>query len=518
MAGYKAFQERMMGVNLLDDSNFTDFEARKLRYAIMWAMYENNAYSKIHLFSQKYKSDYGMYRHTRGVYNPAYRLGEFWKGHLLGGKLDKDAGDGSETRSALPIITENDMLRRAISQIWRWSNWQIKKDVLSLWTPIMGDGVIKIMDKPDEGRVYLKPIQPSVLAELTLDSRGNVKGYVIEEMRQDPRPGRGDGKVLYREIAFREKGDDNVYYQTYLNDKLYAWDDDSAEWRVPYGFVPMVVLQHNDVGLDWGFSELLSGLPKFREVDDLASKLSDQVRKYVDPPFLFSGVNKPTRQPKVQGEESTSGNPQPSREEVPALYGPAGSDAKALVADISIADAASYIKDILSDIERDYPELNADMHNVKGEISGRALRINRGPAEDKVLQRRPNYDDALVRAQQMAMSIGGWRGYDGFDGITLESYYAGALDHTIGDRPVFSKDPMDDLERDKEFWTVAKAAKSFGIPMLVYLEQQGWTEDQIAKVKNSPEYQAHMAALESAMEGSRLPPQTNRFGRRQNDQ
>jgi hypothetical protein len=521
MAGYKAFRQSYLGVDLLSDEQFTDFEARKARYAILFAMYENTAYSRMHTWAHLYKVDYGLYRYTRNIFNPAYRIGEFWKIHLLGGKLDPNAGDGVETPSALPIVTENEAIREQLSWVWEWSNWQVNKDIAGLWTPVMGDGVIKIIDDPEREKVYMKNIHPGTLKDVELDEFGNVKGYTIEEYVFDPQKGRAAPKVKYTEICTRDG--DNVVYQTLKNDRPFAWDaDQGEEWEIPYGFVPMVVYQHNNVGLDFGWSELMPGMSQFREVDDLASKLSDQIRKAVNPRWLYSGVQNPANNPqakaagqttpKTSSSTPTSDNPQPGREQEPALYGPAGSDAKPLIADINIADTSTYIKEILSDIERNYPELNADMHNVEGEISGRALRINRAPAENKVLQRRPNYDNAIVRAQQMALSIGGYRGY--FSGIDLDSFANGDLDHQIGDRPVFGKDVMDDLEYDKELYTVAKEAKAVGIPLVVFLKQKGWTDEQIADVTNSPEYKAHVATLEATVEASKNPeaPATDRFG------
>lgn len=512
MAGYKAFQSKFLGSDLLDEQSFTNFNSRKLRYAILWAMYENNAYSKMQIWSQAYKSEYGLYRYTRNIYSPAYRIGEFWKSHLLAGKLDPDAGDGIAKPSALPIITDIDALRPAISQVWRWSNWQVQKDITSLWTSVMGDGVLQIIDDEVKGRVYIKPVNPGTLKDVEMDDFGNVKGYTLEEQRPDPRSGRHGSFVTYREIVYRDG--DSVVYETYLNESLYAWDGESAEWSIEYGFVPMVVFQHNNVGLDFGWSELHPGLSKFREVDDLASKLSDQVRKMVDAPWLFSGVSAPATTPKTSGTTPSTNNPQSGREEVPALYGPVGSDAKPLVAPLSIADSAQYIENILKVIEEDYPELNTDIHNVSGDISGRALRINRGPAETKVLQRRPNYDDALMRAQQMAVAIGGFRKYEKFTGFDLDSYGSGKLDHQIGDRPVFEKDPTEDLERDGQFWKVAEQAKTFGVPPLVYLKMQGWDKTKIAEIENSAEYKAHLAALEAASNATKEPsvPSTNRFG------
>ena len=158
----------------------------------------------------------------------------------------------------------------------------------------------------------------------------------------------------------------------------------------------------------------------------------------------------------------------------------------------------------MSALERDYPELKVDLSNANGDISGRALRLNRAPAEAKVLQRRPNYDNAIVRVQQMAVAIAGYRGYDDFNGFGLDSYAAGTLDHSIGDRPVFGTDPLDKLEENKEFWGNAKLAKEAGVPLVVYLKESGWTDEKIKTLVESTEYSMRIEAQKNALEGSRM--------------
>lgn len=502
MTGYKAFNEKYASSDQINLTNFTDVEARRIRYSILWAMYENTAYDKIHSWSVSYKALKGLYKYIRNIYNPSYRIGEFWKGKLLGGVLDPLAGDGTQTPSALPIITENEKLRPAIAKIWEWSNWQIKKDIFGLWTPVLGDGVLKIVDDPDREKVYMKPIHPGSLKDVELDQFGNVKAYVLEYKREDPRPGRS-GQVIFREIAEREEGSDVIYFSTYLDNGLFAWDEEKgAEWEEDYGFVPMVVLQHNDVGLDFGWSELYPGLSKFREVDDQASKLNDQIRKIVEGAWLLAGVAAPTTKPTATGETPTDEKPQPGREEMKMFYS-TNPDAKAhsLVSPLEIEQVSNNIKDLVSEIERDYPELKVDMANASGDISGRALRINRSPAEAKVLQRRPNYDNAIVRAHQMALTIGGIRGYAEFTGITKDSFAAGALNHSIGPRPVFNNDPLDKLEEDKEFWTTAKLAKESGVPLVAFLKNQGWDNEKIKNITEDEEYKLRIETSRSAVEG-----------------
>src|SRR5512140_653780 len=111
MNGIRAFREAYTSTDLVyDETDYGDFDGRKMRYTLYWSYYENSAYRNIHKWAHQFKSTYGLYKYTRSIYNPAYRLGEFWKAHLWGGTLDVNAGDGVSVPSALPIITDNQAL------------------------------------------------------------------------------------------------------------------------------------------------------------------------------------------------------------------------------------------------------------------------------------------------------------------------------------------------------------------------------------------------------------------------
>ena len=483
---------------------FSTWEGRKMRYAINWAMYENTAYRRAHAWADSYKTTYGLYRFIRGIYNPALRLGDFWQSHLWGGLLDAQAGDGKQKPSAIPISIDGDgnALRGAIAKVWDWSNWQSEKDVITLRGAVLGDSFIKIVDDPERKKAYMMPVHPNTIKALTVDHWGNVKAYTIEETRLHPR--NNVEQVRYREEATREG--DSVVYKTYMNDALYAWSDDgNAEWTVYYGFVPLVFIRHRHVGLPWGWAEMHAGLPNFREVDDQASLLNDQIRKMVNAPWLFAGVNAPaTGNVQASTSTPTTDNPEAGREESPALYGPAGATATPLVAPLDITATATNIKDMLAKLERDFPELSDDLANAGGDVSGRALRINRQPIIDRVEQRRPNYDAALVRAQQMAVAIAGWRGYDdAFKGFDLDSYGAGKLDHSIGGRPVYAKDPLDDLEVEQALWTAASAAKTAGVPLSVFLKRNGWDDKAIKDLLANPEVMARADMLKASVDAAK---------------
>lgn len=491
VAGYRAFQKPQLitdPIQQLDlyDNNFGHFDSRRLRYAIYWSFYENTAYDHAHQWAKTYKTTYGLYKYIRNIYNPVYRLGEFWKSHLWGGPLDPAAGDGKQVPSALPIVTKNKALHPAIAQTWKWSNWQVNKDILTLYGPVLGDVGLRVIDDVEREKVYYEIIHPGVIKEVEVDPFGNVKGYCLEEARQDP-TSRTPKMVTYTEEA--QRAGDMIIYRTYLNGNLYAWNGVAAEWSTNYGFVPFVLIQHNNVGLDWGWSELHAGRSRFHEVDDLASKLSDQLRKLFDPFVLFAGVTKATDTPTAT-QTSLSGTaatdrPQPGREEINALYAPTNATATPVVAEIDIEGAVTYIKSILEDMEGEYPELHKNLWSASGEVSGRAIRIARQPAETKVQQRRAGYDDAMVRIQQMAVAIGGERGY--FQGFSLDSYEAGDLDHSIGPRPAFAVDPLDDLEIKEKKFQIGE------IPVLTRWRELGYTDEQIAEMLAEKQKLAQMA-------------------------
>lgn len=485
--GIIAFREAYLTAPVTDTVSWTDQDARRLRYGILWAQYEQTSYRDTHAWATAYRKQYALYKYIRPVYNPAYRLGEFWKAHLFGGLLDSEAGDAG----AIPIITENESLRVAIANLWKWSRWQVQKDVLTVRGAILGDAAIQVVDDVTSGRVYLSLLHPGSIEYVERDSFGNVKAYGIREERDDPRG--KTGHVTYIERVGR--AGDLVVYETFLNGKPYAWPENKdrtgkavASWSEPYGFVPLVVIQHNDVGLDWGWSELHPIRAKVQEADELASMLSDQIRMIVQPRWLMRGMKEPKDGLTIEGADATTDRPSPGREEINAIWNvPVDGGADAMVADLDLENVLVHIDTILKEIERDVLELSQDIHTASGSASGRALRVARQPVVAKVVQRRANYDAALVAVTGMAVAIGGYRGYDGYKGFGLDSYVKGDLAHTIAKRSVFEEDVLDQTEIDLAFWKAAEQAGKAGVSLTAFLVESGWDEERISTLMKSVE-------------------------------
>lgn len=507
-----AFRQTYNQTDLVDPTVFEQFAARELRYRINWAYYEGSAFNKLQPWTSAYKVQFGLYRAVRQIYDPAARLGNFWQSFNLGGPLDEAAGDGLVVPSALPILTENQDLRPVIASIWKYSRWQIWKDVLSLHGAVLGDAVLMADDDPDKQRVAMRVVHPAKFKAIEIDSVGNVKGYVFEEKRPDP--SNQKDMVLYTEIATRDG--ENVAYQTLRDNRPFDWTGFGSTYSVPYGFIPMVMLQHQHVGLDWGWSEFHEGEGLFREVDDVASALHDHVRRNVNAPWLLAGVQKPENESgsdkvKASNRKLDRKDPEAEREEAPLLYGPVGAQAHALVTNLNIEAVTHEIAKTLDALEKIYPELNVDPWDVEGtsvsDPSGIALEVIRQPAERKVRTKRVVYDDAIVRMHKMLISIGALKQYPGFDKFNETSFADGKLDHQIGDRPVFNTGELAKLERDKLFWTVAKAATDTKVPLIAYLQLAGWSEERIQKITNSPEWQSRIKLLEQLGNNANNPTQ-----------
>jgi hypothetical protein len=101
----------------------------------------------------------------------------------------------------------------------------------------------------------------------------------------------------------------------------------------------------------------------------------------------------------------------------------------------------------------------------------------------------------------MAVAIAGWRGYDdAFKGFDLDSYSSGKLNHSIGGRPVYAKDQLDDLEVEQALWTAASAAKTAGIPLSVFLKRNGWDDKAINDLQANPEVIARADMLKASVD------------------
>lgn len=491
-------------------------EARDARHTLGWALYCSDLFwDEVHRQAPMLKARFGLYAYTRAVFNPIFRLVEFHAAHVYGGPLDKDAGDGQQVKSSIPIETEGKgrATRRGLGRLWHDSRWAIEKDVLVRRGAAMGDAALIGCDNPVSGRVTMRPVHPGTVrwAERDRDT-GRVLGYLREEWRHDPRrtparpapnasgaDPRGWQSCRYSEEAWVEGG--RVHYRTYLDGGPFDWRrrpdgspygnaaDARTEWDVPYPFVPLVLIQHLPVGLSCGLSEGHAVLEKVLELADVGSNLGDNIRRVLNDALAISGVQDPGRDVSTNANDgATLGNPMPGRTKRRLIYlSQADARVQQMTMALDVPGVSGHIQALKDDVNEDYPELDVDLWKTS-DPSGRAMRLARQRAEMKVQMRRACYDEALEAMQRMCLAIGGLRGYRDYEGLaTTDPWDDPKVAHSIAHRPVFAPDPIDDIAEGDAFWTMVGKATAAGVPLEVVLRREGWSEDDINEILDAQE-------------------------------
>jgi hypothetical protein len=462
---------------------FDALQARMVRYDINWSYYQNTCYDETNRWLYDYKVANALPPSLECLFNPVYRCVEFWATHLMGGALDPDAGPGDKVDTAIPIKDADDTTRKGIAKLWSDSEWEINKSVWCRFCAGMGDVGLEVINDPTRDQVRIRVVDPRTIARIEQDSSGATKYYEIVDFFIDPRvtdPNLVPSAVQYREVVDLVGG--RVRYRTFLNEEPYAWYQKDT-WFLDQPDIPMVFHCHTKVSvtMPFGFAEMHPALPKIRPLNDMASRLHSQIKKYVDTVWLFCGVS-PEQEVILPNRVATDGTPQPTDSEVPALYGPADSKAQALVSPLDIEAVLAFIAAQQEDLKEDYPELRKDIESALGDASGTALRVARQRCEAKANSRRPAYDSALTKIMKIALAMGSRFGYDGYQGLPKD---ASKIKFRIGTRSVFATDPLDKLELDTTFWMNAESAERAGLPLPGYLKLMGWDEGKIKVVMDA---------------------------------
>jgi hypothetical protein len=421
-----------------EEQGWSEYEARLFRYYHADSYYSNTVYSALVNYSARHKEAKKLYKFTRPVYNPVTRLCDLYPGKIYGGSIDMEL----LRKGAIPIAQADDPLREAIRQLIIWSDLGTQKSIYVRNGAKFGDSVIKVVDDRERQKVRLEMLSPEIIRQAEFDSVGNVKSVTIEYVRYDEQPiASGNVSIQQRKAHVYRETIDADWFRTYRDGEPYAYYTDAngtpvSEWPNEYGFVPLIIVQHKDIGLDWGANAFHASVGKIDELNDAASLLNDQVRKAVNLVWYFAGVTK-------RDELNINSN---ERDGVPVVYGPASSQPFPMVAQLDIAAAGENLQAMLAELERDMPELA--LHHIRegGNLTAPGVEAAYSDAIDKIVEARGNYDDGLVRAMQMGVSIGGHNGYNGFLPFSLDSYQRGDLTFTIADRPIV-KDELSKKER-----------------------------------------------------------------------
>jgi len=424
-----------------------NYENWSSRYSLLWSYYLNSAFEDM-LFWSLYRSHNRLYRFTRSIYNPTRRLVDFYVGTIYPGVLTADAKrfeDG--TVIAIPFAEDtNSALIKAIASLWKWSNWQIGKNLMVRYAACLGECLVEVVDDVDNQHIEFEVQHPGRVFDLKLDFRGNVKAYTIEYDFEEESPTQ---KGVIQTHRFKKTVDQDAI-QFFRDDVPHSYGGEQVSYDNPYGFVPAVWIKHVDVGTAHG-EPAMRNMNKFDELNSLASHVVDQAHRVLEAPLLISGDNiqpfNPEQPP--DGAQVTGARPDAGRGNIPMIKATIGARIDAVQP--PQGESMTNIDHMLDEIEKDHPELTM-YHEMRkmSQVTGPAVSRLFGDVDISVSEARGNYDTQMVKLHQMGIAIGGYRYNSGDWGDTsdlpddrlvfapfdLESYEQGDLDFEIASRPL----------------------------------------------------------------------------------
>lgn len=455
--GYLAFNQNALIPS--EQYAWGDRDARLFRYAFNEGYYNNIPYGST--YSDTHKARRGLYKFIRPISNPVARLVELYVGEVYGGNIDLQELQGG----AIPIETDNDFIRPALVTLYQDSNWQSQKNLYVRFGAMLGDVVVKVVDDRVTQRVFLEVLHPAKIHSLKHDSRGRITEARIEYDRREINPRTGNADIVYtytEDITLDE-------FRTYRDGKPFAYFEDAAgakthTWRNEYGFVPLELVQHHDLGLRWGAAAFQSATGKIDEINDAWALLNDSVRKNVDIMWFM-------RMRRGDVDFSRTG-----RDQIPLLFGsPDAQPPVPMVSNVDIASAAQNVMNMLAELDRDMPELALHQLRTQGNLTAPGVRAGWSDAINKITAARGNYDNGLVNLNKMALCVGALNNYRGYESVRgILDVDDDRLEHHIANRPVI-EDQLTEMERLQ----VLQALPANNALARVILETVGIAEDRI---------------------------------------
>jgi hypothetical protein len=434
-----------------------DYNARMYRYYVFRHYYDNTVYTAQNRHAERMKEQNKWYKFIRGVHNPIKRYVETYVSFVYSGSLDyNNPGSG-----AIPVSAE-DNVTDAIVRLWRDSQWQDKKSLYVRNGALLGDMAIKLVDDRQRGNVRMEVLQPHKIRHAKLDALGNVQEIIIEYERLEDKQDVSSRTYTYTEHITPEQ------FSTYKDGELYAYYNDAAgmpvaQWANEYGFVPVSLGKFSDEGFTFGVPGYAgTSLYKINEINDVASLLNDNIRKSVNTIWVASGADKGTTLDASKND----------RDKSPILYMPQQATLTPLVFPLDIAQTSARIQDMLTELQADMPELAlATIRDNSSRMTQPGVNTGWADGEARIIEARGMFDGALVRAQMMAMAMGGFNNYTGYEAFSLDDYINGNLQHSIKPRPV-----IDDTLGKSE---VLNALLQGGVTLPTLMKYAGFSDGEI---------------------------------------
>lgn len=408
----------------------------------------------------------------KGLRNPCRRIVEFYAHHVW---------QGPDLDTALPLMDVKADVKKAIEQVWEWSNWQTKRQQHIRWLSIFGDSYIKVAELPS-GHVILQQIDPRLVTEQSADERDYLTRIRLDDARLRTRP---DGSYEpYTRTEIWDKASQTMKVWEYTStqydlSRLSPIEQhDFAEFGID--FIPFVWTKFQDTGEDRGIGAYTLLLDKIDELNQAATRLHQILFRYNRALLAVSSSGHDASgralPPPIIAGRAIAGGPDAfamGDDELMAL--PSGSDIKQLVPNIDYGASLAVVNAQLAEIENDAPEL-LYFKQKDVQVSGVAARFLLGPAIKTVEEVRSNAEAGLARAHQMALTIGI---RSGAFPASLGTFEGGDFAHKFETRDVIPLSEIDEAQIAQDKGQAAVYQLQVGIKREAIAERLGFKSSDL---------------------------------------
>lgn len=437
---------------------------------------------------------------ARSLKTPAYRVVEFHAAHLW---------PGQDLTEAFQFQNASAALQAAIRQVWDWSNFGARRNVIARRFAMLGDVFILVAQSSDRKRVFFRSIDPRYVTNHLFDDQD--RGFLVYIRTDIPSVtvNENEEETTTWDTAIWDKARNSYrLWQGHgkgAGSKIQALGTPTLEGSITglfrIDFIPIVHAPFKDDGAGLGLGAYELQIGKIDEANSMATELHAKLFRHNQPTRVVmakavDGTGAPMPAPRIPGFEGymrTPANPgvtygtngtshgdgaassvsitQVGDEQW--IYLDGNAEIEDLIPKINYEDALKILVDYMGELEDDMPEMAySRIRELPGDASGVALRYRLMGAIDRALEARANIMPALVRLNQMAVTIG--RNVGLFQDIQGE-YESGALDHSFKLQPVIPESEMERLEADSSRASVAVVKDQAGWPRRQIFVEAGYT-------------------------------------------
>ncbi len=387
------------------------WDERRAAYQVYDAYYNNSIYDRVVNGGQRdgINAELGNAAAVDlgGLYNPVSEVVDLYL-HAFDGAF------GDEIQ-AEPIEQAGKPMLDALARIWIWSNLNIEKRRLCRLPATHGLCGLRIVARDDvdpaKKRVYIRAEHPSNIRDMILDDRGNVERIQLEyditaglaeeaeviTIREQLSKGRIQTWRVQSGVI--EPFDVGAFVADGmpLQDIVAYEGGPGADYENVLGVTPYVICYHDQGNDRWGRNAFYRARTQIDRLNALISHIDIQVHETVRNTWIIAASGAAPQEFDFSGRKVIY---------VDLRQGGTAPLVQSMIANLDLTGAIAESRFQLEAIEDKLPELKATAGRFLSGQSGETVAELRKPAEERLQAARDMYEDALVRADQIALSWG----------------------------------------------------------------------------------------------------------------